>query len=50
MKFVTTPLSHGAPPARTGEVTASGDLPVTQPNDISGFSAFPAVPDAAWES
>ena len=38
MKSAIPPLSHGAPPVRTGEATASGDLPVTQPIDISGLS------------
>ena len=50
MKSATMPLSHGAPPVRTVEATASGDLPVTQPIDISGFSTVPAVPEAARES
>ena len=50
MKSATTPLSHGAPPVRTVEATASGDLPVTQPIDISGLCTVPAVPEAARES
>ena len=50
MKSAIPPLSHGAPPVRTGEATASGDLPVTQPIDISGFFTVPAVPEVARES
>ena len=50
MKYAIIPLSHGAPPVRTGEATASGDLPVTQPIDISGFFTVPAVPEVARES
>jgi hypothetical protein len=50
MKSATTPSSHGAPPVQTGEVSASGDLPVTQPIDISGLFTVPAVPDAGRES
>ena len=53
MKSATIRLSHGAPTVRTVrtvEATASGDLPVTQPIDISGFFTVPAVPEAARES
>ena len=50
MKSAPTPLSHGAPTVRTVEATASGDLPVTQPIDISGLCTVPAVPEAARES
>jgi hypothetical protein len=50
MKSATTPLRHGAQPVRTVEATGSGDLPVTQPIDISGRSTVPAVPGAARES
>ena len=53
MKSAPTPLSHGAPTVRTVrtvEATASGDLPVTQPIDISGLCTVPGVPEAARES
>ena len=50
MKSATIRLSHGGPTAWTGEATASGDLPVTQPIDISELCTVPAVPEAARES
>ena len=50
MKYATIRSSHGAPTARTVEVAASGDLPVTQPIDISGLGTVPGVPEAARES
>jgi hypothetical protein len=50
MKFASDPTCQAVSRIRAVKATASGDLPVTQPVDISGLYSTPAVLEAAWES